>query len=68
MRPVGSIVDIVAWRVGLARQGLVLRLRGLFSILVVFGGVGVAIGYSVVDRFGRGLPDDDEADIRHDAE
>jgi hypothetical protein len=67
MRPVGSIVDLLTWRLRLARTGLILRIRRLFSILVVFGGVGVALGYSVVARFSRD-PDDDEAESRRNPE
>jgi hypothetical protein len=67
MRPVGSIADLLTWRLRLARTGLVLRMRRLFSILVMFGGVGVAMGYSVVARLSRDL-DDDEAETRRSKE
>ncbi len=56
-------MDLVTWRLQLARTGFLLRLRSLFSILVVFGGVGVAIGYSIVDRLARG-PTEDEDETR----
>ena len=68
MRSVGHIVDILAWRAGVAHSGLRLRLRGLFSILVVLGGIGTAIGFGVVNRLGQALEDDDEADTRPTSE
>ena len=64
MRPVGDIVDILAWRAGVAIAGLRLRLSSLFSVLVVFGGIGTAIGFGVVNRLAQALEDDDEADTR----
>lgn len=67
MRPLGTLVDILTWRVGIARTGVRLRLRSLFSFALVFGGIGAAIGYGVVARLGRGGPDD-EADIQPVAE
>lgn len=68
MRPVGSIIDHVIWRAGVARSGFGLRLRALFSFLIVFGGIGVAIGYAVVGRVMGASDDDDEAETRPIAE
>ncbi len=69
MRPLGTIVDIFTWRIGIARSGVGLRLRSLFTFALVVGGIGAAVGYAVVGRFVRGGPDeDDEADTQPIAE
>ena len=68
MRPVQTLLGYLLWRVHLARTGYVLRLRSILSSLVVFGGIGAAVGYAVVGRL-LGTPEvDDEADIRPEAE
>jgi hypothetical protein len=60
-------MSLLTWRLRIARTGFLLRLRSLVSTLVVFGGAGVAIGYSVVSRFGHGF-DDEEAESRSSRE
>jgi hypothetical protein len=64
MRPVASLLGLLTWRFRLGLAGWRLRLRGLFSALLVLGGVGAAIGYAVV---GRVLADREEATDRPDA-
>jgi len=60
MRMLGSLLNVVAWRAGLARSGVRLRLRSLLSVVMILGGLGAAIGYAVVGRLERALDDDDE--------
>jgi len=68
MRPVQTILGYLTWRVDVARTGYILRLRSIASSLVVFGGVGAAIGYAVVGRILGATEDDDDAESRPDAE
>jgi len=68
MRPVGSVLGFLAWRVGVARTGFGVRLRRMVSTLVVVSGIGAAIGYAVVGRFLAAPEEEDEVDTRPDAE
>ncbi len=61
-------MGFLIWRVALARTSLRLRLHGLVTILVMFGGVGAAIGYAIVGRFLAGNGQEDEAETRSAAE
>ncbi len=68
MRPMGTIVDVLRWRVGMTRSGYVLRLRGLLSALIMLGGVGIALGYGIISRLAQPGDDEDEAGTRPVAE
>ncbi len=63
MRPVGHAVDLINWRVRMARTGARLRLNQLLAMVLVFGGTGIAIGYAVVSRVIR--LDDEDPETRH---
>lgn len=68
MRPVGSVLGFLAWRVGVARTGFGVRIRSLVSTIVVFVGIGAAIGYAIVGRFLAATDEEDEVGTRPDAE
>ena len=68
MRPFHALVGFLIWRVALARTGLRVRLHGVVSLLVMFGGLGAAVGYAIVARFLAGNGQEDEAETRSAAE
>lgn len=67
MRPMGTIVGVLRWRVSMTRTGYALQLRRLLSVLIMLGGVGIALGYGIISRFAQ-PGDEDEAGPRPVAE
>ncbi len=56
----GHLYGILRFRLGMGMTGLRLRARTLFSVVLVLGGIGGAIGYGVVRQVLRDLEDEDQ--------
>lgn len=62
MRPFGSAFGLLSWRLRMRLAGIAMWFRGLVSMAIVFGGIGLAVGYAIVHRLARRLdPDEDPA-------
>ena len=55
------LLRALAWKLDLARSGLVVRISNAISLLVVAAACGMAVGYALTGRRGRLPEDDDEA-------
>lgn len=58
------LLHFLGFRFRMRRHGLAMRLRHLFTLAIVMGGVGTALGYTVVRR-GRVDDEVDEVETTH---
>ncbi|MFN8623188.1 MAG: hypothetical protein U0869_20810 [Chloroflexota bacterium] len=58
MKLIGLVLGTFGWRLGLWRSGWVLRIRRWSALALVFGSVGMAVGFAVATR---GVPEETDA-------
>ncbi|MFN8620499.1 MAG: hypothetical protein U0869_07125 [Chloroflexota bacterium] len=55
MKLIGLVLGTFGWRLGLWRSGWVLRIRRWSALALVFGSVGMAVGFAVANG---GVPEE----------